>query len=330
MIWFRRSLRVVLVVFLLLNIILAFHANRFTYFYDNPQKVKARKAEEYSTAEKVGGALFGMKFIKAPVNAYPQVPYETVRLTTNDGFSLEGWYIPAKQAQGTVILCHGHASNKAKILAETQFFHELGYNTLSFDFRAHGNSSGNVCTIGYRETRDLEAAYEYVASRGEKNIVLWGVSMGAATVMKAIPEHNLKPSRVILECPFASMYDAVKGRIRSMHLPTSPAAELLMVWGGLERGMWSFGYRPDEYAKALTMPTLLNWGANDPRVLRPETDAIYRNLATPDKQLIIFDNSAHQSFCQNEEGKWKEAISRFLPVTARPAAGPIAVAVSNE
>ncbi|GAA4414057.1 alpha/beta hydrolase [Nibrella viscosa] len=323
--WFRHSLRIFFGILVLLNVILAFHANRFTYFYDNPRKLPARKAEEYTTAEKLTGSLFGMKFIKSVVDGFPQVPHETVRLLTNDGFLLEGWYVPARQPQGTVILCHGHASNKAKILAETQYFHELDYNTLSFDFRAHGNSSGNVCTIGYRETRDLEAAYEYVAGRGEQNIVLWGVSMGAATILKAIPEHNLKPSRIILECPFATMYDAVKGRIRTMHLPESPASELLLLWGGLQRGMWSFGYRPDAYARDLTMPVLLNWGARDPRVLRHETDTIFRNLGSRHKQLVIYENSAHQSFCKNEEAKWKEAISRFLPVAAQPATAPIAV-----
>ncbi|MCY7350950.1 MAG: hypothetical protein LH606_09805 [Cytophagaceae bacterium] len=47
-------------------------------------------------------------------------------------------------------------------------------------------------------------------------------SMGAAVLLKAIPEYNLQPGRVILECPFTSMRSAVQGRLRTMHLPASP------------------------------------------------------------------------------------------------------------
>lgn len=320
----RRTGLVLLVLFILLNIITAFQASRFTYFYNNPDKTPARKPEEYSTGEKFEAAFFGLKLKKSVVSDHPSVPYETIRLTNEYKQKLEGWYIPAENAKGTVILCHGHASNKSKILCETEYFHELGYNTLSFDFRAHGNSEGNICTIGFRETNDLKAAYDFVEKGKEKNIILYGVSMGAATILKAIPEHGLKPAQVILECPFASLYDAVHGRLRSMHIPAHPIAELLTLWGSMERSMWAFGYRPSVYAKQLTMPVLLNWGAKDPRVLRHETDAIFENLGTSQKKLVVFENSVHQSYCINEKMKWQAAISGFLQVSPKPVSKPVA------
>ncbi|GAB3936827.1 alpha/beta hydrolase [Larkinella terrae] len=320
----RRTGLVLLVLFLLLNIITAFQASRFTYFYNNPDKTPPRKPEEYTTGEKFEAAFFGVKLKKSVVNEQPGIPFETIRLTNEYNQKLEGWYIPAENPKGTVILCHGHASNKSRILCETEYFHELGYNTLSFDFRAHGNSEGNICTIGFRETNDLKAAYDFVVKGKEKNIILWGVSMGAATILKAIPEHGLKPAQVILECPFASLYDAVQGRLRSMHIPAHPIAELLTLWGGMERSMWAFGYRPAVYAKQLSMPVLLNWGAKDPRVLRHETDAIFENLGTSRKQLVVFENSAHQSYCVNEKAKWQAAVSGFLQVSPKPESKPVA------
>lgn len=323
MLMLRRIGLVLLVLFILLNIVSAFHASRFTYFYNNPDKTPARKAEDYSTSELIQAAFFGLKLKKSVVSDTPKIPYETIRLTNEYGQRLEGWYIPAEQAKGTVILCHGHASNKSKILCEADYFHALGYNTLSFDFRAHGNSDGNICTIGFRETNDLKAAYDFVAKGNEKNIILWGVSMGAATILKAIPEHGLKPARVILECPFASLYDAIQGRLRSMHIPAHPVSELLALWGGMQRSMWVFGFRPSESAKQLTMPVLLNWGAKDPRVLRHETDAIFENLGTSRKQLVVFENSAHQSFCMNENAKWQASINRFLQTSPKPARQPV-------
>lgn len=314
----RRTLWVSLGLFVVLNVMLAFQAYRFTYFYDNPQKIQTRRAEDYSTSEKLQGALFGIKFLKSVVDHYPTEPFQTVRFANEKGEMLEGWYIPVQQAKGTVILCHGHTQNKAKILDETAYFHELGYNTFSFDFRAHGNSGGNICTIGYFETGDLKAAYDFMTRKGEKNIVLWGVSMGAATILKAISECHLQPKQVILECPFASMYEAVEGRIRTMHLPAHPLSELLLVWGSVERGMWSFGYRPAEYATQLTMPVLLNWGAHDARVLRHETDEIFTNLDSDQKQLVVFSKSRHESFCKKEPLKWRISVKQFLRQASKP------------
>lgn len=323
----RRTAKVVLSLFVVLNIMLAFQAYRFTYFYDNPQKLPVKKAEDYSTLERAEMALLGGKFLKKPLLELPQLPYQTVRLINEAGQQLEAWYVPVDSARGTVILCHGHGSNKAALLCQSDYFHELGYNTLTFDFRAHGNSEGNVCTIGYEEVGDVKAAYDFVRQKGEQTIILWGASMGAATLLKAIPEYGLTPSRVILECPFASLYDAVKGRLRTMHVPVSPFSELLMLWGGSERGFWGFDHNPVDYAATLTMPVLLNWGARDGRVQRYETDAIFAKLSSPEKQLVIFNESGHESYCLKEPMKWKATIAQFLE-SSKPVTSPSPVSLN--
>lgn len=309
---FRLFLKGLLGIFLVVNLLLAFHAYRFTYFYDNPEGIKPKRPEEMSFGEKAQNALFGIKFLKRAIDTLPGRPYQTVELSTNDGETLEAWYVPSDSARGTVLMFHGHSSSKAKIMAEAEYFHQLGFHTLLVDFRAHGNSSGNVCAFGTHESADVKAAYDFVVQQGERNIVLWGVSMGAATVLRAVPEYDLKPQRIVLECPFASLYDAVKGRLRTLHVPESPFAELLMFWGSVERGMWAFGYAPAQDAQQITCPTLLNWGAQDPRVLRHETDQIFGNLGTNAKQLVVFEESAHQSFCVKEPQKWKQVMSDFL------------------
>jgi len=324
----RRVLYILLGCIVFLNVVLAFHAYRFTYFYDNSQRLKTRKAEEYSTGEKIEGALRGMKILKSVVDQVPTVPYDTVQLRTDDGLTLEAWYLPAANARGTVILSHGHASNKSRILPEIQHFHALGFNALAYDFRAHGNSAGNVCTIGYHEVLDLKAAYDHVAQKDALPIVLWGVSMGAATTLKALADYpELKPARVILECPFGSLQEAVEGRVRTMHLPVHPTSTLLMVWGSVERSMNSFAYRPADYARSLRVPVLLNWGALDQRVLRSETDAIFANLGTQDKRLVVYQQSKHESYCQKEPARWKAAVEAFLePIPQRLSEEPVAVA----
>jgi alpha-beta hydrolase superfamily lysophospholipase len=81
----------------------------------------------------------------------------------------------------------------------------MGYNVLLLDFRAHGASGGNTCTIGYYEAEDVKLAYNFLKDKGEKNIALWGISMGAAAIAHAVDEYHLQPSKVILEMPLAQL-----------------------------------------------------------------------------------------------------------------------------
>lgn len=111
-------------------------------------------------------------------------------------------------ARGTVLLFHGHGSSSGQVLEEAYYMHRIGFNTLLIDFRAHGNSEGHVSTIGYREARDVKAAYDYVLAKGEKHIVLWGVSLGAATIAHAIAAYGIQPEKVILELSYGSLLAA--------------------------------------------------------------------------------------------------------------------------
>ncbi len=303
---------VLLGLFLVVNLLLAFQAYRFTYFYES-KDVPFKKLDDMSVSEKLSGILFGFKFPKRTIDTLPSYPFETVLLKNKAGLQLEGWYVKADSvAKGTVILFHGHGSCKQKVLAEANFFHGLGYNTLAMDLQAHGRSEGNVCTIGYQESEDVNVAYQYIAKLGEKNIVLWGMSLGAAVILKAVPEYHLQPSKIIAECSFASLSDAVKGKLRMMHVPETPISQLLLFWGSAERGFWGFNHQPAEYVKGITSPTLIHWGAKDPRVSREETLQLYENLASPSKKLVVFDTSQHQSFCKSEPAKWEESVKTFL------------------
>ena len=224
---------------------------------------------------------------------------------------MEALYIPADSALGTVCLFHGHGGNKSDVFKESEEFRKMRYNTLLLDFRAHGNSEGNTSTIGYNESEDVKLAYDLIKNKGEKNIVLWGISMGAATITKAINDYQLQPQKIILEMPYGSILQAGEGRIKMMHLPAEPLATLVTFWGGVEHGFWAFGMKPTQFAKKINCPVLMQWGANDPRVTKGEIDVIYNNILSA-KKLVVYDSSAHESLCKKETEKWKKEVSDFL------------------
>ena len=304
-------LRTFIVLLVFINIVVAFHAYKFTHFY-NPGQVVIKKQEDKSGWDITKDLLFGLNAVKQQ-NTIADSVNEKVILTTADKIKLEGWYTAADSAKGTVCMFHGHGGKKSGNNKEAEAFRKLGYNTFQIDFRAHGSSSGNTCTIGYDESEDVKLAYDFIKSKGEKNIVLWGISMGAAAVTKAMDEYPaMQPNKIIIEMPFGTIEDAVEGRIKMMHLPAQPLATLITFWGGVEHGFWAFGMKPQEYAKKISCPTLLQWGANDPRVSRAEEDILFANLATTNKKFVVYDNCVHESLCKKENEKWMAEVSTFL------------------
>lgn len=303
---------VLIILFVFVNVVVAFHAYKFTHFYDTAT-VAAKRPEQMSGWEETEAILFGINYTKLPVLDSPAHPFQKFYTKTNDGIILKGWYVPRDSSNGTVILFHGHGGNRGSTLTEANGFYNDGYNVCMVDFRAHGNSQGNVCTIGYNESADVKAAYDYVAAKGETRIIFWGISLGAATITKAMTDYkDMHPAKVILEMPFGSLTDAVKGKLKIMHLPLQPLTTLLTFWGAVEQGFWTFGHKPTEYAKNIHVPVLLQWGKNDIRVTEAETREIFQNLGSRKKQLVMYNNSGHQSLARNEPEKWNATIKAFL------------------
>jgi hypothetical protein len=314
--WLKRIGFTVLVLFVLLNVMTVFQAYKFTHFYDNVPALK--KPEEMSAGEKASAIFFGVKYPKKKNEDSLLLPHEFVSFKTEDSLKLEAWYLDSQKDDtvkphiGTVIMFHGHGSCKSAIIKEASAFYEMGWDVLMVDFRAHGNSDGNICTIGYNESKDVKAAYDFIHSKKEKNIVLWGISLGASTILKAMNDYTIKPSKIILEMPFGSLLDAAEGRLRTMHLPAEPLAVFLTFWGGIEQGYWAFNHKPWDYAAKVNCPVLLQWGINDPRVTEEETNHIFKNLSSHQKTLIKYVHCGHESLYKKETEKWNKTVGDFL------------------
>lgn len=297
--------------FVFLNVIIACHAYTLTHFYD-------RTVSDTTSSNKLTRFICGDKQFKKKDIANTDSTYRIFTITTQDGLHLNAWEDnPDKSLSqsyiGTAILFHGYGQNKNSLAEhEAIVFHQLRYKVLMIDFRAHGNSEGTSSTIGANEAKDVKAAYDYVVKEGEKNIVLYGISMGAASITKAVYDYQLKPAKVILDMPYATMNDAIKGFLRISHLPEQPIATLLTFWASVEKGTWAFDMKPSEYAKAINCPVLLEWGMNDKRVTEAETDLIFKNLDSRNKLMIKYAHSGHESLLEKEPGKWVNVITGFL------------------
>ena len=113
-------------------------------------------------------------------------------------------------ATDTVIMyCHGNKDHmdfywqRAKLLANIKSKNRFG--VLMIDYRGYGMSDGKPTEAGMYA--DVDAALNWLKSKGLSNdrLVMYGFSMGSAPATKSSAENwSMKPSKLILEAPFAS------------------------------------------------------------------------------------------------------------------------------
>lgn len=305
----RFLLRLLIIVIIIINAITAFHAWKLTHFYGDGERTKG--PENLSTTEKISAMVFGVKVPKSKTVDSLTLKHKTVFLYTKKGaISIEAWYAKHRREKGSIALFHGHIASKSAVIAEAEQFYKMGYSVLLVDFRGHGNSDGNYTTIGYKESEEVQLAYEFLKKKTDKKVILWGISMGAAAITSAFNNGYVKPDGVILEMPFGSLLDAVEGRVKMMNLPVQPLSSLLTFWGGAENGFWAFDLKPEEYAKKIHCPVLLQAGKLDNRVSLQEIEDIYNNIPT-EKQKVIYETARHQSLFLKEPEKWVESFKTF-------------------
>jgi len=307
---FKLILWILLVQFILINISGILYGYKLTHFYEASLKPVQPSSKNIFT--KTWKLFRGPKFQKTIVDERPHFPYETVNFSTQKNLSIEAWYMPVDSSKGTVIVVHGLGSNKSFLLDQAYEFRFWGFNVLLIDLRAHGNSSGNTTTLGVYESEEIKLAYDYISKRGEKNIILYGISLGAVVITKAIYDYNILPASIILEMPFCNLKKLLEGRARMLGFPEEPFGTLVTFWSGIERGFNGFKHSTLRYSQKIHCPVLMQYGAMDKLVTPEETSSIFKEIATSDKKLVIYKSAGHEPLLNNDPLKWRKEVSEFI------------------
>ena len=231
----KRFCWALVVCFALMNVVAFFHAYKFTHFTE-ANLSKTKSPEKLSTFDKIKTLVFGVNYPR-PINETIPEGYKTVSFQSNK--KIEGWYFRKDSAKGTVVVFHGYSGKKSSMLDKADEFQKLNYNVLLVDFMGSGGSEGNQTTLGVKEAEEVKTVFDYLTQQSEQNIYLFGTSMGAVAIMKALNDYGLKAKGIILECPFGSMYQTTCARFRIMKAPVFPMAGFLVFWGGLQNGFWA-------------------------------------------------------------------------------------------
>ena len=153
------------------------------------------------------------------------VKNEALSITSNDGLKLVGAFFPNGHSHKYAIIIHGYSNQKENFYDIVCKYHEKGFNVLAPDLRAHGKSEGKYIGMGWLDKEDIKLWINKIISIDDKaQIVLHGVSMGAATVMMTSGEplpQNIKA--VIEDCGYTSVKDIFSSELKKrFNLPSFP------------------------------------------------------------------------------------------------------------
>lgn len=111
----------------------------------------------------------------------------SVTITSFDGLKLNAYRVNNHDNNKYVIMLHGANAKKESLFEQAYEFDRMGFNLLLVDQRACGLSQGDFITYGFKESFDLAKWIDYLISKNPNvEIVLYGISMGAATIMELL------------------------------------------------------------------------------------------------------------------------------------------------
>lgn len=236
-------------------------------------------------------------------------------ITNKDGYNLWAQYYPASNSNGiTILAVHGYTVDHRDIVPAIKPFVEQGYNVLAIDQRGRGNSEGSYLGMGWLEKNDI---LEWIDAIEEYNpndkIILYGESMGAATVMltagEKLPENVIG---VIEDCGYTSAYemfeDQLKERFGLPAFPFLPAAQLV----GQLRAGYDFGKAsPIKALENATLPILFIHGGNDTYVPTWMGEKLYESYQN-EKQLLIIPGAEHGASADVDPDLYYKTIFEFI------------------
>lgn len=135
-------------------------------------------------------------------------PVEQVRIQTEDGVSLHGFWLPVEDSRHALLYFHGNAGNASHRLPVATRMAELGVSVLLPDYRGYGLSEGRPDEAGLYA--DARAALAFLADRGfgEDRVIVFGRSLGGAVAVDLARDRSL--AGVVLCSTFSSGSDMAK------------------------------------------------------------------------------------------------------------------------
>lgn len=251
-----------LLVFLVLLLFLAaaFWTYRFTFY-----SPKGKQNEDHTVL--VSPQMEPMiEDVHRMIDEINAVPYEPVSITSHDGLRLRGRYYHQSDDAPLALCFHGYRGTPSRDFSGgSQILLRQGFNVLLVEERAHCGSEGHTITFGVKERLDCMAWVNHFHYRfPEAEMLLFGISMGAATVLMSMalpmPEYV---RGVVADCPFTEPKAIIRHVAAGLKIPGWIAVPLAFAAAGIFGHFNLGGASALEAVREAKKPILLIHGEED-------------------------------------------------------------------
>jgi uncharacterized protein len=166
-----------------------------------------------------------------------------VSIRANDGIILKAWHFDeSRHSNKCVILFHGLGDNRKGMIGYVQLFLRNGYSVLTPDWRAHGESGGDLATYGIKEKSDVTSWINWLQSSAQSTQYYGlGESYGAAILLQSL-QNEKRFSAVTAECSFATFREAAYDRGGQL-IHTSDFAGRTIFFPAIEAAFWTASWK---------------------------------------------------------------------------------------
>lgn len=227
------------------------------------------------------------------------VDYEELRLPTEDGETVDAWFVRAKRNPvGHLLFAHGNAGNigdRAPILA---LLSAIGFDVLAFDYRGYGRSTGKPSEHGtYLDARAARKALLEQPGVEPNRVVYLGKSLGGAVLLELATAYP--PAALVLISTFTGLRDAA-----TAVYPLLPKLFVPNAYPSLRR------------IRGLRAPVLIMHGDNDELLPLRMGEALYAAAPEP-KKLVVFAGAGHNDVVLDPE--WPATLATWIIATLATA-----------
>lgn len=225
--------------------------------------------------------------------------YKDACIQSSDRLKLHGYLCRQKEGADTggqwAVLVHGYNDSGLWFREEALSFYKQGFHLLLPDSRGHGKSQGAYVGMGWHDRLDIVSWIHWITDQDpDAKIVLYGVSMGAATVMMAAGEALPSNVKAIVEdCGYTSAWDILKYQLKAQfHLPAYPVLACASLITRLRAGYGLKEANAINCVSKTKIPILFIHGTEDSFVPFEMSKRLYEACKS-DKEYLAVEGAVH-------------------------------------
>jgi fermentation-respiration switch protein FrsA (DUF1100 family) len=240
----------------------------------------------------------------ANLNAQP------VMFASESGATVHGWWCPIHNSRGAVLLLPDIRANRLSMVDRARFLHRAGYSVLLIDFQATGETKGNHITFGWKESRDVLAAINFVRHIDPTDrIAIIGSSLGGVAALLATPP--LKVDALVLEEVYPTIEIATSNRMENylgaFGRILTPVLLNQLQWLGVSASQLC----PVDHIANVECPVLIISSEKDRNTRPSDTRMLFEHARSP-KQLWFVPNAGHVDLHQAVREDYESRVLAFL------------------